>query len=141
MLDPALTLEYLETHGVPVVGYQWGDFPGYYTRSSGQKVPICAQTLESLTRLVQNHWELETAGGVVITTPVSEEHSLDFTYLNNLIQDAIATCSARGVTGQGVTPFILKEISMATQGKSDLINRSALISTASLAAEVASYLE
>lgn len=137
MLDPALTLEYLETHGVPVVGYRWSDFPGYYTRSTSQQVPLRLDHLNQIALLIDHHWQLASSGGVLVTHPVSEKDSLDSVWLNGLIQDAVKWCQQKGIHGQAVTPEILKIISAASEGKSDLINRSVLISTAALAAKLA----
>lgn len=140
MLDPALTLEYLETHGVPVIGYRWSDFPGYYTRSTSEKVPLHLEYLSEIASLIEHHWKLASSGGVLVTHPLNEEDSLDSVWLNGLIQDAVKWCRENGIRGQAVTPEILKIISTATEGKSEFINRSALISTAVLAAKLASHL-
>lgn len=140
MLDPALTLEYLETQGVPVIGYRWSDFPGYYTRSTTEKVPLHLECLSEIASLIEYHWKLASSGGVLVTHPVNEKDSLDSGWLNGLILDAAKWCREQGIRGQAVTPEILKIISTATEGKSDLINRSALISTAVLASKLASHL-
>ncbi|AOK54564.1 pseudouridine-5'-phosphate glycosidase [Burkholderia stagnalis] len=140
MLDPALTLEVLETLGIPVVGYRWSDFPGYYTQSTTQTVPVRLDELSDIASLVRTHWALDGAGAVLITHPIEKEFSIDNAILDPLIRDAIAQCKAQGITGQAVTPAILKIIAAATDGKSNLINRAVLLSTARVAAEFAGVL-
>ncbi len=137
MLDPALTLEVLETFGVPVIGYRWEHFPGYYTQKTSQKVPFCLNDWGDIVKLANVHWGLVQTGSILITHPLPIEFSLDETVLDKLIRDAVATCRERRISGQAITPEILKIVSAATDGKSDLINRAALISTARVAADAA----
>ncbi len=137
MLDPKLTLEVLETLGVPVVSYKWDFFPGYFTQSTSELSPLRLDDMDQLSKLVKAHWHLPDTGAVLITHPIPKEHSIDEDRLNPLIQQAIQACKRDGIVGQDVTPAILKIISEATEGKSDLINRAVLVSTAKIAAEAA----
>lgn len=137
MIDPKLTLEILETHGIPVIGYQSEFFPGYYTQSSGEKVPLLTSSIELITKIMNTHWNLPSAGSLLVTHPIDEADSLDSKYLKDVVDSAIADCKAKGIKGKEVTPTILKAISRATSGKSDVVNKSVLLSTAKLASKLA----
>ena len=137
LLDPALTLEYLETVGVPVIGYRSDDFPGYYTRSTGQPVPYRIDDLGELAAVMHRHWGAVSRSSVVVTHPIEEEWSIDADLLNTMVEDALREARATGATGPALTPFVLAAISKATDGRSALVNRAVLESTTRLAARLA----
>ena len=137
MIDPKLTLELLETQGIPVIGYQWEYFPGYYTQSTGEKVPLVLNEIQAIAEVISNHWKLPTTGSVLITHPIRKEDSIDSSYLKDIVDAAIADCKTKNIKGQAVTPSILEAISKATSGESDTVNKSVLLSTAKVAAELA----
>lgn len=137
LLDPALTLEYLETQGVPVVGYRCDDFPAYYCVSSGRPNPRRTDDIEELAASVRLHWEAGNRGGFLITHPISGQDALPSEEIYGLIRQKQAEAEREGVTGAAMTPHILGAVSAATRGRTAEANRSVLLSTCALAAEVA----
>ncbi|MEE2039434.1 pseudouridine-5'-phosphate glycosidase [Nocardiopsis sp. CT-R113] len=137
LLDPGLTLEYLETVGVPVIGYRSDDFPGYYTRSTGHRVPHRLDRLEDVVGVMHRHWGLVAGSSVLVTHPIAEEWSLDADLLDRLVEEALAEARREGASGAGLTPFVLSAISKATDGRSGAVNRAVLLSTTRLAARLA----
>ncbi|MDT0466365.1 pseudouridine-5'-phosphate glycosidase [Streptomyces gibsoniae] len=137
ILDLGLTLEYLETQCVPVIGYRCDDFPAFYCRSSGHRNPQRIDELPLLVRALRAHWATGTEVGALVTHPIAEADALDSGYVEGAITDALAQADAQGVTGPAITPFLMKAVSAATAGASAAANRAVLISTAALAGEVA----
>jgi pseudouridine-5'-phosphate glycosidase len=136
LLDPALTLEYLETAGVPVVGYRCDDFPAYYSVSSGERNPRRVDDLAELVEGVRLHWELGGTG-YVVTHPIHAEDALPSDEVYALVRQKQAEAEAAGVRGKDMTPAILSAVGKATRGRTAEANRSVLLSTSALAAEVA----
>jgi len=118
ILDLELTLEYLETLGVPVLGYQTNELPAFYTRKSGFKVDYNMQTPKEIARLLQTKWKLGLTGGVIIANPIPKESSLDFNVMANAINQAISAQNKLGIKGKESTPFLLAKVKELTQGKS-----------------------
>ncbi|WP_285729278.1 pseudouridine-5'-phosphate glycosidase [Nocardiopsis sp. ATB16-24] len=137
LLDPALTLEYLETAGVPVIGYRSDEFPGYYTRTTGCPVPHRLDDLEDVVGVMHKHWAAVSASSVLVTHPISEEWSIDSDLLNSMVASALEEARATGASGPDLTPFVLSAIAQATDGRSALVNRAVLESTTRLAARLA----
>ncbi|WP_018683703.1 pseudouridine-5'-phosphate glycosidase [Actinokineospora enzanensis] len=137
ILDLGLTLEYLETLGVPVVGYRYDDFPAFYVRSSGFKVPQRIDDLADIARAIRLHWAAGLPGGLLVTAPIDEADALDGGEIEQVIQHALTSADEAGVTGPAITPFLMKAVSKATQGRSATANRAVLISTARLAGQLA----
>ncbi|WP_231493894.1 pseudouridine-5'-phosphate glycosidase [Nocardiopsis sp. CNT312] len=137
LLDPALTLEYLETVGVPVIGYRSDDFPGYYTRSTGQPVPHRIDDLGDLAAVAHRHWETVSGSSVLVTHPIEEEWSIDAELLNTMVEQALDEARATGARGPALTPFVLSALTEATDGRSSRVNRAVLESTTRLAARFA----
>ncbi|GLJ78715.1 pseudouridine-5'-phosphate glycosidase [Microbacterium imperiale] len=137
LLDPRLTLEYLETRGVPVIGYKSDDFPGYLTVSSGEPVPHRSDDLREIAEIVHRHWADVARTSVLITTPIPTEAALDSALLDDLIREALDTAQAQGATGADLTPFVLGAVAEATEGRSTEVNRAVLLSTVALAADYA----
>ena len=137
ILDIGLTLEYLETQGVPVVGYRTEDFPAFYTRKSGFKVDYRVDTAAEIARALKVKWELGLKGGMVIANPIPEEYEMDPDYINGVIDEAVATAERGGIQGKKITPFILARLHDKTGEKSLFSNKELVYNNACLAAEVA----
>ncbi|GAA1917051.1 pseudouridine-5'-phosphate glycosidase [Streptomyces sodiiphilus] len=137
LLDPALTLEYLETQGVPVVGYRCDDFPAYYCVSSGQRNPRRIDNLTELAAAARLHWQAGNRGGFLVTHPIAEEDSLPSEEIYGLIHRTQTDAARAGISGPAMTPHILSKVSAATKGRTAEANRSVLLSTSALAAQVA----
>ena len=137
VLDLGLTLEYLETQCVPVIGYRCTDFPAFYLRSSGLPNPQRLDDLDLLARAARAHWATGSPGGVVVTHPISEADALDPAEMEAVIARALATAEEASITGPAITPYLMKAVSAATSGRSAAANRAVLVSTAALAGQVA----
>ena len=137
ILDIGLTLEYLETQGVPVVGYRTEDFPAFYTRKSGFKVDYRVDSPAEIARALKVKWELGLRGGMVIANPIPEEFKMDADYINGVIDEAVATAEREGIQGKKITPFILARLHNKTGEKSLYANKELVYNNARLAAEVA----
>lgn len=138
ILDLKLTLEYLETKGVPVIGYQTDELPAFYTRSSGLSLEARCDTPKELSTLVKAHAELGYNGGMVVMNPIPEEYSMDAGYINSVIDKAVQEAEAKGIHGKEVTPFLLAAVKDATKGKSLEANIKLVYNNVALAAQIAS---
>ncbi|TDB94831.1 pseudouridine-5'-phosphate glycosidase, partial [Micromonospora fluostatini] len=137
LLNPALTMEYLETLGVPVVGYRCDDFPAYYSVSSGVRNPRRIDDLTELVDAIRLHWAVGNDGGFLVTHPIDDLDALPADEVYALVREVQAEAEASGVQGPAMTPYILSRVSAATQGRTAAANRSVLLSTSAVAAEVA----
>jgi pseudouridine-5'-phosphate glycosidase len=137
ILDLPLTLEYLETHGVPVLGFQTEEFPAFYTRSSGLKADYAVDSPEEAARILDAKWSASLRGGVVIANPIPEEYSLDKKHIDGAIETALAEARTRGLNGKELTPFLLERISDITGGDSLEANRYLALNNARVAARIA----
>ena len=140
ILDLGLTLEYLETHGVPVIGYGTEELPAFYTRRSGFKVDYRIDTPEDLAAAFRAQQEMGLGGGMLVTNPIPEEYSMDPVRINAAIDQAIAEATARGIRGKETTPFLLARVKDITGGDSLASNIQLVLNNARLAASVASCL-
>lgn len=137
ILDIGLTLEYLETHGVPVVGYGTDEFPAFYTRSSGFTVEYrCDSPAEVAAALVAK-WKLGLHGGMIVANPIPSEHSMDPNLINGIIEHAVEDAEIRGIHGKEITPFLLTRIVELTGGKSLESNIELALNNAALGAQIA----
>ncbi len=134
-LDLARTLEYLETVGVPVLGWQHDDFPAFYTRSSGLPAPHRVDEASEVAAIMANR--TRTRSGVLVTVPIPAADELDADRLDLVLHDALVDCEAAGITGAGVTPFVLGRIGDATDGRSIPANLALAENNARVAAEIA----
>lgn len=141
ILDLDLTLEYLETHGVPVIGYQTEDFPAFYTRKSGLKVDYQVDSPEELAQALQAKWDLGLQGGVVVANPIPEEFSMKPEIINRAIEKALEDSENQGIYGKELTPFLLARIEDITGGNSLQANIQLVLNNAKLAALLAGKLE
>ena len=140
ILDLGLTLEYLETKGVPVIGYGTSELPAFYTRKSGFKVDYRIDTPEELASAFRAKLEMGLRGGMLVTNPIPEEYSMDPERINAAIDQAIAECNAQGIKGKDTTPFLLARIKDITGGDSLASNIQLVLNNARLAAKTAALL-
>ncbi|MGB0111738.1 MAG: pseudouridine-5'-phosphate glycosidase [Ilumatobacteraceae bacterium] len=134
-LDLPRTLEFLETAGVPVLGWQHDWFPAFYTRSSGLPIPHRVEAADEVARIFAAR--SRASSGILLTVPVPEADELDPAGLDAVLRDALAECEASGITGAAVTPFVLGKIGAATEGRSVPTNLALAENNAAVAAAVA----
>lgn len=137
ILDIGLTLEYLETKGVPVLGYQTSELPAFYTRESGFKVDTQVDSAEDVAKILKSKWGLGLSGGVVIANPVPKEFALDFKEMEAVIHSALVEMNKQGIKGKDSTPFLLGKVKSLTAGKSLETNIQLVLNNARVAAEIA----
>lgn len=137
-LDLPKTLEYLETAGVPVLGWQHDWFPAFYSRSSGLPIPHRVQSAGEAVGVLRNRLRPDT--GVLLTVPIPEDYELDAAQLQAKLESALGAAEAEGVTGAAVTPFILGRIEQETAGQSIPANVALAVNNARVAALVATEL-
>lgn len=118
ILDLALTLEYLETKGVPVIGYETEYLPAFYTRNSEHKLNFSTDSIDVIAETLKTKWELNLKGGAVIANPIPEEHAMDEDYINGIIDQAVKEAEEKHIIGKDSTPFLLGKIKELTNGKS-----------------------
>lgn len=140
ILDLGLTLEYLETKGVPVIGYGTDELPAFYTRKSGFKVDYRIDTPKELASAFRAKLEMGLRGGMLVTNPIPEEYSMDPVRINEAIGKAIAECNKLGIKGKDTTPFLLARIKDLTGGDSLDSNIQLVLNNARLAAKTAAAL-
>lgn len=140
ILDLGLTLEYLETKGVPVYGYQTLELPAFYTRTSGFQVDCRMDTPEEVAAALRASFALGMGNGSLIVNPIPEKDSMDPTYINQVIQDAVEEANRQGIHGKAITPFLLGRIKDITGGKSLESNIALVYNNARLAAQIAAAL-
>ncbi|MER8028153.1 pseudouridine-5'-phosphate glycosidase [Streptomyces bauhiniae] len=137
ILDLKLTMEYLETQCVPVVSHGSDDFPAFYCASSGIRSPHRVDDEDLIARIVDTHWATGHPGGVVITTPPRQEDAVDAAEAESAIEDALAQAAQDGVTGQGLTKYLMHAVDRATGGRTAQANMAVLISTAEVGGRLA----
>lgn len=134
-LDLPRTLEYLETSGVPVLGWRHDDFPAFYSRSSGLPVPHRVETAAEVAAVFANRTRERC--GVLVTVPIPEADALDAAELDEVVAGALADCTAAGIVGAAITPFVLERIGEATAGRSVPANLALAENNAGVAAQIA----
>ena len=137
VLDLPLTLEYLETHGVPVLGYGTDELPAFYSRASGLRVPHRVDTPEEVAAIAMAQWRSGLGGGVLVTCPIPEEHALPYETVETAIARALAAAEDQQVSGPHLTPFLLARVAELTGGESIAANRALLLNNAAVAAQIA----
>lgn len=140
ILDIGLTLEYLETLGVPVIGYKTKEFPAFYTRESGYEVNYKINSAKEIAGAIHCKWELGLDGGLLIVNPIPQKFSMDKNKIDKAIELALIKAESKKITGKDVTPFLLSEIKNITKGKSLESNIKLVLNNAKLASEIAGYL-
>lgn len=137
ILDIGLTLEVLETHGVPVLGYRTTDFPAFYARTSGHGVDASFETAEQIAAVLRAQHELGLGGGTVVANPVSEEFAIERATLDEWTERALRDASVAGVHGKDVTPFLLSRLHQLSAGATESTNKQLVYANATLAARIA----
>ena len=137
ILDLGLTLEYLETHGVPVIGYQTEELPAFYTRKSGFGVDYRLDTPAQLAEAFHVKRELGLRGGMLVTNPIPEAYSMDADVINKAIDEAVEEAKEQGIHGKATTPFLLAKIKDITGGDSLAANIQLVYNNARLATATA----
>ncbi|MGZ6379046.1 MAG: pseudouridine-5'-phosphate glycosidase [Candidatus Limnocylindrales bacterium] len=137
ILDARLTLEYLETRGVPVVGCGTDELPGFYARQSGLPAPMSVGTPIEAAALASRHWGLGLATGIVFAVPVPESAALSRDEADGAIEQAIAEADAAGIHGPAATPWILRRVAELTDGRSVEANVALIEHNAEVAARIA----
>jgi pseudouridine-5'-phosphate glycosidase len=137
ILDIGLTLEYLETHGVPVVGFGTEEFPAFYTKRSGFSVDYRVDSPMELAAALKAKWDLNLKGGFVIGNPIPEEYEMDYDTINKAIENALEEAEKLGIKGKETTPFLLSKIKNITSGKSLESNIQLVYNNARVGAKLA----
>lgn len=139
ILDLPATLEWLETAGVPVIGFQTDEFPAFYSRTSGLKLEARAESASEVAAMIKTKWEMGLEGGVLIAAPIPEAAALPTSEIEAAIERALAAAEAQGVKGKAATPYLLAKVAEITGGVSLRANVALLENNARVAAEVAKY--
>ncbi len=134
ILDMGLTLEYLETKGVPVIGYGTSELPAFYTRKSGFGVDYRIDTPEDLAKAFKAQNDMELGGGMLVTNPIPEEYAMSLETINAAIDQAVGECNAKGIHGKETTPFLLARVAELTGGDSLASNIQLVYNNAKVAA-------
>ncbi|MDE9751686.1 pseudouridine-5'-phosphate glycosidase [Staphylococcus delphini] len=137
ILDLPKTMEYLETKGVPVVGFQTTELPAFFTRESGVKLNSTAESVEEIAKIHLVKQDLGLGGGIVVANPIPREHALAKEYIESIIDEAVAEADTQGIQGKDSTPFLLSKIVEKTEGKSLEANIKLVENNAILGAKIA----
>jgi pseudouridylate synthase len=140
ILDIALTLEKLETLGIPVLTYGSDDFPSFYSRASGHKTPLRLDTPEEIAAMLNSKWQMGIDGSVLIANPIPTDQEVPFHVMEKYILEALDKASQKGISGKDTTPFLLKSIAEATGGESLTANISLVKNNAKLGAKISKAL-
>lgn len=140
ILDLGLTLEYLETNGVPVLGNQTKELPAFYTRKSGFELDYAINSPAEFANVLKSKWDLGLNGGVVIANPIPEEYSMDYDIISKAINEAVEEAEKLGIHGKQTTPFLLDKIQKITAGKSLEANIQLVFNNVRLATQIATEL-
>ena len=140
ILDLPLTLEYLETHGVPVIGYQTDELPAFYTLESGLRTPHRTESPQDVAEIAHAQWRSGLGGGLLVTAPIPAEHALPRAQVEAAVEQALAEAQAADVGGPRLTPWLLARVAELTGGESVAANRALLLNNATIAARISSAL-
>ena len=140
ILDLGLTLEYLETKGVPVIGYGTDELPAFYTRSSGFGVDYRVDTPAQLAAMFKAQQELGMKGGMLVTNPIPEQYAMDKAVIDAAIEQAVAESKEQGIHGKETTPFLLARVVELTGGDSLESNIQLVLNNAIVASKTAAEL-
>lgn len=136
ILDLPLTLEYLETMGVPVLGFKTSELPAFYTSHSGLKVDYCINSYSEAASIIKEKRDNDLQGGILITNPIPDQYAMDSKVINEAINSALASAKEKGIKGKEVTPYLLKTIVELTGGDSLESNIHLVINNAIVGAEI-----
>ena len=136
ILDLDLTLEYLETQGVPVLGWQTNELPAFYVRHSGRRLAHRIDDVATLAAIARTQWECGL-NGIVVGCPIPEQHAMDAAPLEAATEEALQLARQQGIRGSATTPFILSHVAKITAGESVTANKALLLNNATWAARFA----
>ncbi len=137
ILDLPRTLEMLDTLSVPVIGYRCDEFPAFYSRASGLRIPARAESAEEISAILAARWRLSDKGGALIANPIPAADEIPAAKIEGQIAAALQEAKAQGVAGKEVTPFLLARIRELTQGESQRANVALVLNNAKLAGKIA----
>lgn len=141
ILDLPRTMEYLETKGVPVIGYKTDVLPAFFTAKSDIPLVERADSPEEIAKIILAKAQLEMRGGMLVVNPIPEEYSLDHEIIDQVIEGAVQAAQEQGVSGKNITPFLLSEITKRTEGKSLEANLHLVYNNALVGGQIAAALE
>lgn len=141
ILDLPRTMEYLETKGVPVIGYRTDVLPAFFTAKSDIPLVERADSPEEIAKIILAKAQLEMRGGMLVVNPIPEEYSLDHEIIDQVIEGAVQAAQEQGVSGKNITPFLLSEITKRTEGKSLEANLHLVYNNALVGGQIATALE
>ena len=137
ILDIGLTLEYLETKGVPVIGYKTSELPAFYSSKSGFNVDYRVDAALDIAEILKTKWDLSIKGGVLVTNPIPIAFELELVMMNKAINEAIIEADKEKIKGKEITPYLLSKVNELTEGKSLDANIKLIQNNAALAAKIA----
>lgn len=137
ILDIPATIEYLETQGVPVVGWKTKQFPAFFSEDSGLPVEITAESAEEVAQIARAHWLVGLRGGILVVVPPPAEHAVPYEKMEKIIQKALQNARSEGIKGNKVTPYLLAKVSELSGGESLEANLALLLNNAGVAAQIA----
>jgi pseudouridine-5'-phosphate glycosidase len=137
ILDLPKTMEVLETLGVPVIGYQTGELPAFYSRSSGLKLDLRADSARQVAKIALTHWRMGFSTGALVVVPVPVEDEVPANEIKDVIDEALEASEREGVAGRNVTPFLLSRIASKTEGRALRANIALLKNNARIAGAIA----
>ena len=137
VLDIPKTLEYLETHGVSVIGFKTKNMPAFYNTDSGYSVDYTISDTKNIAETMKIKWDLQQKGGILITNPIPKEYSLPSSEINEVINAALSEMKEKNITGKETTPFLLSKIAEITEGKSLESNIQLVLNNVSLGSKIA----
>ena len=140
ILDLPLTKEYLETMGVPVIGFGTEELPAFYCRESGLKVDYVVDDEVEAAEVIRTKWDLGLKSGIVIANPIPEEYALSRAYVNRIINKAILEAAKKGIKGKKLTPYLLGRVNELSEGKSLAANIALIKNNARVGAKIAKEL-
>ena len=139
ILDIGLTLEYLETKGVPVIGYKTSELPAFYSSKSGFNVDYRVDAALDIAEILKTKWDLSIKGGVLVTNPIPIAFELELVMMNKAINEAIIEADKEKIIGKEITPYLLSKVNELTEGKSLDANIKLIQNNAALAAKIAMH--
>ena len=141
ILDLSSTLEYLETMGVPIIGYRTDEFPAFYCRESGLKLDYTVEDEIEAARIIKTEGNLGLKSGIVIANPIPEEYALSRTYVNRIVDKAILEATKKGIKGKKLTPYLLNRINELSEGKCLRANIELVKNNARVGAKIATAIK
>ncbi len=140
ILDLPATLEFLETHGVPVFGFQTDEFPAFYSRTSGLRVQVRVDSPAEAAQIIRAHWEMGNSSGVLVCVPIPEQDQIPRETIEPFVGEALGDAQDQQITGSTVTPFLLRRLADLTQEQSVRANVALLKNNVAVASEIAKSL-